>query len=234
MKFLFLYSIRHEDHKRFLPFLLTELPTLGTVFVKFMLKKSQIMYKNIYILCLALILVGTSCSKAKRAERKLHRVGTWQVAELDWSLTSQVISDSSLFQGVKFGTEINAGTFTFEKGGTGYYTITFDGISKSANFRWYSIDLESSNSTLDSEIQITEYWPLIGTGVSSNIVYGAIPTLTATSNFGINQEAYAYTFDRIERNEFSGMGGGGIQVVNSDTDILGQYITAFTRIKLKK
>ena len=190
------------------------------------------MIKNIYILCLAFIFIGASCSKAKRAERKLQRVGTWQVAELDWTIASQEITDTSLFQGTKSGTETNAGTFTFEKGGTGYYTITFDGISKSANFRWYSVNIESSNSSVDSEIQIVESNPLFGSAI--NAAFGAIPTLTSSSEFGIYQEAYAYTFDRVERNEFSGTGGGGIQMVDSDNNTIGQYATGFNRIKLTK
>ena len=190
------------------------------------------MKKNIYILCLAFIFIGASCSKAKRAERKLQRVGTWQVAELDWTIASQEISDTSLFQGTKSGIETNAGTFTFEKGGTGYYTITFDGLSKSANFRWSSVNIESSNSSVDSEIQIVESIPLFGSAI--NAAFGAIPTLTSSSEFGIYQEAYAYTFDRVERNEFSGTGGGGMQMVDSDNNTIGQYATVFNRIKLTK
>ncbi|MBT6513184.1 MAG: hypothetical protein HOK65_00320, partial [Crocinitomicaceae bacterium] len=55
-----------------------------------------------------------------------------------------------------------------------------------------------------------------------------------SSEFGIYQEAYAYTFDRVERNEFSGTGGGGIQMVDSDNNTIGQYATVFNRIKLTK
>lgn len=63
---------------------------------------------------LIFILSITSCSEEKKIERVLHRTGSWQVAELEWTMTSQGITDTSLLQGVISGSETNAGTFFFD------------------------------------------------------------------------------------------------------------------------
>ena len=166
---------------------------------------------------LLLILSVTSCSKEKKIERVLHRTGSWEVAELDWTMTSQSITDSSLWQGVMTGSETNAGTFYFDKDGTGNYSITYNQIQKNGSFRW-SVN---SNGT----VSIIETTSLINSIINTTISW-------VNEDFSVYQEAYSFSINQSGEKIFTGDGGGGLQVFNAGETYLGQYGVNFDYIKL--
>lgn len=89
--------------------------------------------KFLTIIFLMSILVISSCSKDKKIERALHKKeGEWNITTVNW----QKVSQSSSGQSVTLGTTSNAGTFTFEKDGSGKYSFVVDGSSYSQSFDW--------------------------------------------------------------------------------------------------
>ena len=173
-----------------------------------------------YTLLLLLLITIGSCSKEKRTERKLHRVGTWNITELTWTITSQLVTDSTLFQGIRTGSEVDAGFFTFTKNGGGSYKLTYDGITKSGSIIWDTDKTES--------VSIVETNPLIA--LIASLVSNAIDT----SNYSIHQEIYTYDFTRAEKNVFEGGGGGVMQYVDGSSATVAQYSVVFDHIRIEK
>ena len=169
------------------------------------------------LISLLFILTLSSCSKAKKTERVLHRTGSGEVAELDWTMTSQSITDSSLWQGIITGSETNAGTFFFDKDGSGNYYITYNQIPKNGSFRW------SVNSNgLVTIVETTSFF--------NSIINTTLSWINEDAS--IYQEAYGFNLDQTGDNIFTGDGGGALQVVNSSSTMLGQYGIFFDHIKL--
>jgi hypothetical protein len=166
---------------------------------------------------LFLILSITSCSKEKKTERVLHRTGSWEVAELDWTIVSQGVTDTSLIQGTLSGSETNAGTFYFDKDGSGSYLITYNEIPKNGSFRW-SVN---SNGT----VTIIETTSLINSFINTTISW-------VNEDFSVIQEAYSFTFDQTGDKIFTGDGAGALQILNAGETLLGQYGVNFDHIKL--
>ena len=166
---------------------------------------------------LLLIITVTSCSKEKKTERVLHKVGSWEVAELDWTMVSSGVTDSTLIVGTISGSETDAGTFYFDKDGSGSYLITYNEVPKNGNFRWSvnsngTVTIIETTSILNSIINTTMSW--------------------VNEEFSVIQEAYSFTFDQTGDKIFTGDGGGGLQVMNSGSTLIGQYAVTFDHIKL--
>src|SRR5688572_18060881 len=80
---------------------------------------------------IAVLLVG--CSKDKQLEKMLYKKdGTWNISSVSWEKVQQNNSG----QTVKTGISTNAGTFTFDKDGSGSYNYTIDNTSYSKTFSW--------------------------------------------------------------------------------------------------
>ena len=173
-----------------------------------------------YTLLLLFLITMGSCSKEKRTERKLHRVGTWYITELTWTIVSQSVTDSTLFQGVKTGSEVDAGTFTFNKNGHGLYDFTYDGITKSGNIIWSTDKTES--------VSILESIPLL-TALANLFSFS-----NGTSDYTIHQESHTYDLTRTERNVFEGDGSGVMQYVDASSATVAQYAVTFNHIKMEK
>ena len=171
------------------------------------------------LLLLVLITLG-SCSKEKRTERKLHRVGTWNITELNWIITSQTVTDSSLFQGIKSGSGVNAGVFNFTKNGGGNYALTYDGVTKEANIIWDTDKTES--------VSIIETTTLFGSIVS------LFSFSNGTSNYSISQGVYTYDLTRTGKNVFEGTGTGAMQYIDASGINVAQYAVMFNHIKIEK
>lgn len=166
---------------------------------------------------LLFILTLSSCSEEKKIERVLHRTGSWQVAELEWTMTSQGITDTSLLQGVISGSETNAGTFFFDKDGTGNYAITYNQIPQNGFFRWSvnnsgTVSIIETTSLLNSIINTTVSW--------------------LNEDYSFYQETYSFAINQSGDKIFTGDGAGGLQVYNAGEAYLGQYGVVFDYIKL--
>lgn len=166
---------------------------------------------------LLFILTLSSCSEEKKIERVLHRTGSWQVAELEWTMTSQGITDTSLLQGVISGSETNAGTFFFDKDGTGNYAITYNQIPQNGFFRWSvnnsgTVSIIETTSLLNSIINTTVSW--------------------LNEDYSFYQETYSFAINQSGDKIFTGDGAGGLQVYNAGETYLGQYGVVFDYIKL--
>ena len=182
--------------------------------------KSTQMKSIQYALLVLLLIAMGSCSKEKRTERKLHRVGTWYITELTWTIVSQSVTDSTLFQGVKTGSEVDAGTFTFRKNGGGSYNLTYDGITKSGSIIWDTDKTES--------VSILETTPLIS--YIANLVSNSLDT----ADYSIQQEVYTYDLTRTEKNVFEGEGGGVLQYVDVNLATVAQYAVVFNHVRIEK
>jgi hypothetical protein len=169
------------------------------------------------LLSLLFVLSITSCSKEKKIERSLHRVGSWEVAELDWTIVTQGVVDSSFMWNALSGSETNAGSFQFDKDGTGNYLITYNEIPKSGNFRW-SVSSEGTVTIIET------------TAFFNNFINFTLSWVN--EDYDIIQEAYSFTLDQTGDGIFTGDGGGALQVLNSGSTALGQYAIIFDRIKL--
>jgi hypothetical protein len=89
------------------------------------------------LLLLACSMLLSNCSKDKKLERTLHKKeGVWNISSVTW----QKVIVTSSGQTVSLGTTANAGTFTFDKDGTGSYSFTVDGSGYSRNFTWSVTD----------------------------------------------------------------------------------------------
>ena len=175
---------------------------------------------NQYILLFLIVVSMGSCSKEKLTEKKLHRVGTWNITELEWTIVSQSVTDTSLFQGIKNGSEVDAGTFTFNKDGGGSYNLTYDGITKSGNILW---DTDNTKS-----VSIVESTTLVET------ITSFFSFTNGASNYSINQEFYTYNFTRTGKNVFEGGGAGVLQYIDANSVNVAQYSVAFDHIKIEK
>ena len=131
---------------------------------------------------LLLILSVTSCSKEKKTERVLHRTGSWEIAELDWTMVSQGVIDTSLFVGTISGSETNAGTFYFDKDGTGNYLFTYNEIPKTGNFRW---SVNSNGSV--TIIETTALFNSLYNGSSSSLLIILSSMICKYSNLLIDE-----------------------------------------------
>lgn len=178
------------------------------------------MKTNQYTLFLLLLVVLGSCSKEKLTEKKLHRVGTWNITELEWTIVSQSVTDTSLFQGIRNGSEVGAGTFTFTKNGGGSYNLSYDGINKNGNILWNTDNTES--------VSIVESTSLVGT------IANFFSFTNGTSNYSINQEMYTYNFTRTGKNVFEGGGAGVMQYIDANSVNVAQYSVTFDHIKIEK
>lgn len=174
--------------------------------------------KRVFTFYLLLLLIAfvSSCSKERRTERVLHKVGSWEVAELDYRIVSQEFADTTLFVGILSGSEVNAGTFYFDEKGNGNYAFTYNGIPKTGNFGW------NANST--GSVTIIEKTAFINSIINTTLSFGNIDN-------SIYQEAYSFTIERTGDMIFTG--DGALQIFNSGSTMLGQYRVFFDRIVLK-
>jgi len=167
---------------------------------------------------LLLIVFVSSCTKERRTERILHKAGSWEVAELEYRIVSQGFVDTTLFVGALSGSEVNAGTFYFSKRDKGNYAFTYNGIPKTGNFKW------SANST--GSVTIIEKTALI-----NSIINTALSIVNEETT--IYQEAYSFTLEQTGDMIFTGDGTGVLQILDSGSTMLGQYVVFFDRIVLK-
>jgi len=116
------------------------------------------------LLCAAL-LISSSCSKDKSMEKQIQKNdGQWNIDLVTW----QIVQQSSSGQSIRSGSDANAGTFTFEKGGSGKFSYTIeDTIKRTGTFEW-TVD--------DEKVSIVS--------VTQSINY---------STFAVTQKAVAYT-----------------------------------------
>lgn len=99
-----------------------------------------------------LILLLSSCSKDKMLERRLHKnEGEWKITSFSWSLVSQ----SGNGQLIKNGVTNNAGTFTFDKDGSGKYSYAVDTFQRSGTFKW---NVDDQKITITSANQQMSLW----------------------------------------------------------------------------
>ena len=147
-------------------------------------------------------------------------MGTWDITELNWTITSQTVTDSSLFQGIKTGREVNAGVFTFEKNGGGNYFLTYDGVDKDADIIW-----DTDNTESVSIVESTSLW---------NSFASLFSFSNGTSDYSISQEVYTYDLTRTGKNVFEGTGSGSMQYLDASGVNVAQYAVAFTHIKIEK
>lgn len=95
------------------------------------MKKSKFLFTAIIILMSSFLL--TSCSKDKRVERALYKKdGVWNITSVTWTKVIQDISGQSVTQGIT----ANAGTFSFNKDGSGSYNFTINSDTYSQTFTW--------------------------------------------------------------------------------------------------
>jgi len=94
------------------------------------------------IVLVAVLSLGLAgCSKDKRIENQLTKKdGVWNIDEVQWVTTEQIFTPFS--QAVLTGTTINAGTFTFDDGGSGSYDYTAGGVRRTGSFT-YTVDDEA-------------------------------------------------------------------------------------------
>ncbi|HET6991769.1 MAG TPA: hypothetical protein VFJ43_10615, partial [Bacteroidia bacterium] len=105
------------------------------------MKKSNLLSLTLFILVSSFFL--TDCSKDKKIERTLYKKeGTWAVTSVNWEQVQQDTSGQSIYT----GTTASAGTFTFDKDGSGSYNFTVNGTNYSQTFSW-SVDNEKISIT---------------------------------------------------------------------------------------
>jgi hypothetical protein len=89
----------------------------------------------------------TDCSKDKKIERNLYKKeGVWNISSVTWTHVVQGTSGQS----VTTGTTADAGTFTFDKGGSGSYNFIVNGTTYSQSFSW-SVSNENISLTKVSQ-----------------------------------------------------------------------------------
>lgn len=95
------------------------------------MKKSNILFITFILLTSSFLL--TDCSKDKRVERAVYKKdGNWNINSVTWTKVIQDMSGQSVTQGIT----TNAGTFSFDKDGSGSYNFTIDGDTYSQTFTW--------------------------------------------------------------------------------------------------
>jgi hypothetical protein len=122
---------------------------------------------QIKLLFCSILLLSISCSKDKTMERHLEKKdGDWNIDLVTWTIVEQ--SSTAPYQRVLNGSTVNAGTFTFDNGGTGKYSYKVnDTISRSGTFSW---SVSSQKASLTSATESINY-----------------------STFAVTQKAVAYT-----------------------------------------
>ncbi|MBW8050796.1 MAG: hypothetical protein FVQ77_10770 [Cytophagales bacterium] len=105
-----------------------------------------------------LLLIGISCSKEKQLERSLHKKdGIWDIDKISWTIVQQDTSGQSIETG---GVETNAGTFTFDKGGSGSYDYTVAGTKRANTFSWQvdgsDITISRISQSINSNFEIEQ------------------------------------------------------------------------------
>jgi hypothetical protein len=105
-----------------------------SIFAKIKNKTMKSMKPFLHVLLLAVFsMTMTHCSKEKRTEHSVYKKsGEWTITSVSWE---KVLVDTS-GEHVGIGTTANAGTFTFNKDGSGSYNFTIDGTNYSQNFTW--------------------------------------------------------------------------------------------------
>lgn len=95
------------------------------------MKKLNLLSLTVIVLACSVLL--SNCSKDKKLERALYKKeGVWNISSVTW----QKVIVSTSGQTIALGTTANAGTFTFEKDGSGSYNFTVDGSTYSRTFTW--------------------------------------------------------------------------------------------------
>lgn len=145
-----------------------------------------------------LLLIGISCSKEKQLERSLHKKeGIWDIDKISW----QIVQQDTSGQTFKTGVETNAGTFTFDKGGSGSYDYTVDGTKRASTFSWQvdgsdiiiSYISQSINSNLDIEQIVISF---TGSETSkNNIELSGSETIQEVGGVNIDQFVLTGTFN---------------------------------------
>lgn len=181
------------------------------------------MKKSISICFVAIVvLLFAACSKERKIERSLYKVGSWKIAELDYRIISQSIDpslspDSILIPNILAGSEFNAGGFVFDKKNKGNYAVTYNGITKTGIIRW---EVNEMGSAVVFET----------TAFTNSIVNTALSLYNGTAS--IYQEMYSFRFEPTGKQTFTGDGTGVLQIMYGGASQLSQYAVQFDRIVL--
>ncbi|MEO5643356.1 MAG: hypothetical protein ABIQ40_07575 [Bacteroidia bacterium] len=144
---------------------------------------------------LMLILFST-CSKDKQFERALHKKeGTWNIKNVAW----QKVVQGSAGQSINLGTTSNAGTFSFDKDGSGSYSFTVDGSTYSENFNWTVSDEHVSIAKVSQSFDLSGNFSQLavaisGTQQSKNTIELAGSQTNQYSSGPVTQQVITGTF----------------------------------------
>jgi hypothetical protein len=144
-----------------------------------------------------IVAVFTGCSKEKQLERLLYKgEGTWQVSNANW----QKVEQNNSGQTFKTGSTSNAGSFAFDKDGSGSYEFTIDGETYSNDFTWtvdnetVSLSYLNQNVNFSGDItQVTVAFTGTETGKQEIEMDGSY-TQQITSGSTFNQSVLSGTF----------------------------------------
>src|SRR5688572_2031060 len=101
----------------------------------------------------ALLISIQSCSKEKRLERMIYtNDGNWSITTMTYTL---VATDENNTVVTLAATLENAGTFDFEKDGSGSYNFTIDGVNHAQSFGWSNSDESVSITRISQDIDFT-------------------------------------------------------------------------------
>jgi hypothetical protein len=154
---------------------------------------------SLFSVALLFSFLAESCSKEKKIERTLHKKdGEWTISSVTW----QKVLQSGSGQTVTMGTSTNAGTFTFEKDGSGKYNFTIDGDNYSKSFNWtvsnetFSITAVSQNYDFSTGDVIQTAVAFSGTKNSKKkLIIEGSETYQSTSGSSVTQEVLTGTFE---------------------------------------
>jgi hypothetical protein len=93
--------------------------------------KNNLLKTMSFILMVAALMI-TSCSKDKRAERRLEKVKNWQIEQIFYQKAEAGFGGI----GAKVATEYNCGTMVFNKDGSGSYDYMLDKQHRTGTFTW--------------------------------------------------------------------------------------------------
>ncbi|HYG49404.1 MAG TPA: hypothetical protein VD905_00810 [Flavobacteriales bacterium] len=140
--------------------------------------------------------VLVQCSKEKKVERSLYKKeGTWSITSVSWQ---KVLQDTS-GQSVSQGTTANAGTFMFDKDGSGSYNFTVDGTIYNETFAW------SVNNTTVSITKVSQNVDFTGGGSIEQIAISFSGDQKDKKNFEIQgSDSRQYASGSISQKVFTG------------------------------
>lgn len=151
------------------------------------MKKKAFKITSFVIIALALLV--SSCSKDRRAERRLEKVKDWQIVQISYqkAQTSGFTSFTA-----KVATEYNCGTMVFDKDGAGSYDYMLDGQHRVGTFTWTCTaeDLSFNYAAASTTGAQAASYNILSQSKTSVTIQGSEAMIDGTGTFALNATFY--------------------------------------------